>query len=217
MNQQSCTMPMTRADALRMIGGLSTPSKMPGHAYSIPAARCHTGSKLRNIKGSVCSHCYACKGHYPFANVQNAMTRRFRSLRKSSWVDAMVVAITEAGDKHFRWHDSGDVQGVWHLENIAEVCRRTPQVRHYLPTREAGFLRQWIEGGGQVPKNLTIRISANMIDGPTADGLAKRLGVQVSGVLTKGWSCKAPSQGNQCGECRDCWDKRKFKVTYHAH
>jgi hypothetical protein len=38
---------MNTQEALKLVGGLSKPSKMPGWAYGIPAAECKTG---RNIK-----------------------------------------------------------------------------------------------------------------------------------------------------------------------
>ena len=33
-------------------GSLSKPSKMPGHAYGLPAQECKTGSKLAKVEGS---------------------------------------------------------------------------------------------------------------------------------------------------------------------
>ena len=39
--------------------------------------------------------------------------------------------------KYFRWHDSGDVQDLDHLRRIYEVCKLTPDVQHWMPTREA--------------------------------------------------------------------------------
>ena len=37
---------MKTSEALKIVGGLSKPSKMPGWAYGLPAAECKTGSKL---------------------------------------------------------------------------------------------------------------------------------------------------------------------------
>jgi hypothetical protein len=34
---------MNTTEALKLVGGLSKPSKMPGWAYGIPAAECKTG------------------------------------------------------------------------------------------------------------------------------------------------------------------------------
>ena len=54
-------------------GGLSAPSKMPCHSFSISAKRCKVGSKLRKVVGSTCNKCYALKGRYVFPNVERAM------------------------------------------------------------------------------------------------------------------------------------------------
>jgi hypothetical protein len=43
---------MKSNEALKLVGGLSKPSKMPGWAYGIPAKECKTGKKLQNIEGS---------------------------------------------------------------------------------------------------------------------------------------------------------------------
>ena len=71
---------MLKKEAKAITGGLSAPSKMPGPAYNIPAAACITGSKLVNVKGSVCEGCYALKGRYRFSNVKEALNRRLKAL-----------------------------------------------------------------------------------------------------------------------------------------
>jgi hypothetical protein len=43
---------MKTQEALKLVGGLSKPSKMPGWAYGIPAKECKTGKKLQNVEGS---------------------------------------------------------------------------------------------------------------------------------------------------------------------
>lgn len=85
---------MTRTEATRITGGLSTPSKMPCRAYGLPAgAQCPTGSKLMLHPGSVCSRCYAQKGKYRFNNVVEAQNRRLASLRHPKWIEAMTKLI----------------------------------------------------------------------------------------------------------------------------
>lgn len=209
---------MTTKEALDIIGGLSKPSKMPCHGWSIPARHCITGTKMALVNGSICSICYALKGRYAFENVQDCLERRFRSLTDTRWIDAMTTAIlNKETSGHFRWHDSGDLQGVWHLHMIVEVCRRTPSIRHWLPTREYSIIRKYIDAGGQIPDNLTVRLSALMVDGPAPESLAKRLGIQVSGASESAFTCPASQQGNKCGDCRACWDRNTFNITYKTH
>jgi hypothetical protein len=110
---------------LDYVGGLSKPSKMPGHGYSLPAKECKTGAKLRKIEGSTCSGCYAMKGRYSFGMVQDALYRRLDAIRKPLWAEVMAEILTRKGETWFRWHDSGDLQDAEHLELIIEVCRLT--------------------------------------------------------------------------------------------
>jgi len=104
-----------------------------------------------------------------------------------------------------------------HLKKIIEVCEKTPNVRHWLPTREAGVVQSYLNNGGKVPANLTIRLSAHMIDGAAPLALARRLGVQVSTVVTSGETCPSSKQGNKCLTCRACWDKKQEVVAYGKH
>ena len=128
---------MNTQQAWDLVGGLSKPSKMPGWAYGIPAKECKTGSKLRLVKGSTCYNCYALKGCYVFKVVQEAQYRRLASVKHELWTGAMALLINSKKSKVFRWHDSGDVQDEDHLNKIFAVCRLTPSVKHWLPTREA--------------------------------------------------------------------------------
>jgi hypothetical protein len=209
---------MKTKEAVAITHTLSDPSKMPCFGYSIPAMRCITGGKLQKVKNSVCSVCYALKGRYVFPNVLEAMEKRFQSLTHPKWVEAMVTLIGSKKKSYFRWHDSGDLQGSWHLEKIVEIARALPSVKFWLPTREYGIVQEAIGGGLTIPDNLTIRLSAFMLDGPAPDALAKRLKLVVSGVSSdKSYTCPAPEQDNKCMDCRACWDKETYCVSYRKH
>lgn len=203
--------------AKEITGGLSNPSKMPGHGYSLPAKECKMGSQLAKIPGTTCHNCYALKGRYGFPAVQDALYRRLESLKDPRWVEAMVTQIKSTGDKYFRWHDSGDLQSVDHLKLIAEVCRQTPSVKHWLPTREYATVQQYLTEE-TVPSNLTIRLSAHKVNAQPPTGY----GLPTSTVHTKdqphiGTLCEAFKRENQCGPCRACWDKRVANVSYKKH
>ena len=115
---------MNIKEAKAIVGGLSNPSKMPGYGYGLSAFDCAVGSKLRLIKNSTCSMCYALKGRYTFPGVKNAHANRLEAITKSNWVEAMVLLINNYGKKipYFRWHDSGDLQSVDHLKKNRSCC-----------------------------------------------------------------------------------------------
>lgn len=116
---------------------------------------------------------------------------------------------------YFRWFDSGDLQDSAMLLDIMQVCSHLPHIKFWLQTREVAFVREAL-AQHEKPKNLTIRLSATMIDGPAPTDLANRLGVRTSGVVTNGATCPAPQQGGVCGDCRACWDSKRH-VTYKLH
>ena len=141
-------------EANKITGGLSAPGKMPEGSYNLPASACQTGAKLRKVPGTPCHGCYAFKFRYNFKPVKKALARRLASLDHPQWTEAMTVLVKKK--KHFRWHDSGDLQSAWHLKNIFEVCNNTPDTMHWLPTQERQYLP--LEGS-TYPDNLTIRLS----------------------------------------------------------
>ena len=202
---------MLKKEANKITGGLSKPSKMPGPAHNLPANRCITGAKLVKVPGSVCAGCYALKGRYRFKNVQDALNRRLKALEDPRWVEAMVTLVT--GHAHFRWHDSGDIQSLEHLKNIFEVCKLTPETAHWLPTREARFLKD-IQPE-VVPKNLKIVLSDHMVDQEKpASWWAFTSGVTTDAAQI---TCPAPKQNNECKSCRACWDTNVKRVVYGKH
>lgn len=212
---------MTKEQALKICGGLSAPSKMPCKSYSIPVRFCKVGLKLQSIEKSTCFACYADRGCYNFKSTQNAMLRRYKSLKNNRWVDAIVFLISAQRKKDFfRWHDSGDIQGIFHLENICEVARRLPQTSFWLPTREYGMIREYKKRGGVIPENLTIRLSSYFVDAPLPISVMRELDLVGSGVTTTQKEeriCPAPQQDGKCGSCRACWDKNVKGVFYVKH
>ncbi len=199
---------MKTSEALKLIGGLSKPSKMPGWSYGLPAKECKTGSKLRLVPGSTCYNCYALKGCYVFKVVQDAQYKRLAATKHPLWVGWMQTVINSKKSKEFRWHDSGDVQDEEHLMKIFAICRLTPSVKHWLPTREA-WVKHFLP---MCPKNLVIRFSAPMIDTP-----APGTWPNTSTVVTAGASCPAPLQDGKCNDCRKCWNKKISNVSYGKH
>ena len=202
---------MNKKQAKEITGGLSAPGKMPEGSYNLPATACQTGAKLREIPGTPCWGCYAFKGRYNFPNVQAALNRRLKSLDHPDWVRAMTVLV--AGKKHFRWHDSGDLQGPEHLKKIFEVCKLTPETQHWLPTQERKLL-QFLDPD-IIPTNLIIRLSNAKND--TKPGNAWTHWSTVVTEARAGHVCPAPEQGNNCGSCRACWNKDVKEIQYRLH
>ena len=225
---------MKTSEALKIVGGLSKPSKMPGWAYGLPAKECKTGSKLRLIPDSVCYNCYALKGCYVFKVVQDAQYRRLEATKSPLWTGAMALLINSKKSKEFRWHDSGDVQDEEHLLKIFAVCKLTPDVKHWMPTREA-WTKHFLP---ECPDNLVIRFSMPMVDQAAAGGWdntstvtsahssdncaafrTDKAGITHSleefETMTK--ETKKDLDLGHCGTCRQCWNKDVKNIAYGKH
>ena len=228
MSRKKCIRPdwgrlMPLAEAKEIIGGeLSITTKMPGYSYNLSAHDCIVGSILRKIKGSTCEKCYAFRGHYTFPVVQEAMARRLRAIEHPRWVPAMATMINWWSQyiPYFRWHDSGDIQSIQHLDNINEVAKLTPIIQHWLPTREVARCATI-----KPTTNLCIRISEAMIDKRSLKNKQNTSGVVSKGSKTywenlvkfnntKLFFCPAILQAGQFKNCRACWQKEIRHVVY---
>ncbi len=232
--------------ARAIIGSLGFPSKMPGTSFGLPATACILGAKLAKIKGTSCSVCYALKDRYQWGNPLKAQQRRLAGLSHPRWIDAMVLVLQHThrdkwirvdlgivgiklkakGGSRFRlnpsgyhrWHDSGDLQSVEHLAMICEVARRTPKIKHWLPTQELGMVWKYIDAGGVIPPNLVIRVSSIKIDDQR-----RRTWMTTSSVVALSEPppgshvCPAPRQEHRCLDCRACWSPSVRHVVYELH
>jgi len=196
-------------EAEKITDSFTKTSKMPGLSYSLPAWECKTGAKLVKVPGSVCAGCYAMKGSYTrYPAVKAAQYRRLDAIKHPLWVEAMATKIKR--QKWFRWHDAGDIQSPEHLQKIFEVCKLTPATKHWMPTREAQFLKDIKPE--EVPTNLIIRMSSHMIDqGPVT------FWPWTSTVGSSTRTCPAPDQGGKCGSCRTCWNREIPNIEYGKH
>jgi len=179
-----------------------------------------TGSKLAKVKDSVCNKCYARRNTYLYPSVKTAQARRIKKLNNPSWAEAMVKLIRiqalENDTDLFRWFDSGDLQEGM-LAKIVEVCKLTPEIKHWLPTHEAGMIIKDKEKlGGKLPANLIIRLSASMIDGnpPKSWEYSSTVHKKTKPI---GFLCKAKDQGGKCLDCTACWNKDIKNISYMQH
>ena len=233
---------MTLAQARQIAGTLSYPTKLPGTSYGLPIRACIVGAKLMKVPGTSCSCCYVARTRQSWQNPLKAQEYRLAALAHPRWCDAMVRQLLHVHSKpqfridtgiknakasglqrwryndagFHRWHDSGDLQSVDHLNNICEVARRTPAIRHWLPTQELGIVKRFVDAGGTIPRNLIVRVSSIMIDDDT-----RRAWPHTSSVFAFkepfGHVCPAPQQGHRCGTCRACWLADVAHVSYELH
>ena len=82
--------------------------------------------------------------------------------------------------------------------------------------RKAKVIKEYLKDYGDFPSNLIVRVSATMVDG-APHKFHKHTSTVVTKKTSKSYTCPAPTQGNECKDCRACWDKRVSNVAYLEH
>ncbi len=201
--------------AEEITGGLFWPGKMDCPAWGISATRCRVGSVLARKEGTVCHDCYAMKGTFQFGANRRKLERAYEGLMdaRNLWTPSMVFLIRWYAAERFRWFHSGDLQGINHLRNIIRICLETPDVLHWLPTRESKVVLACKDA---IPPNLAIRASATGIGGEPP-----RWWPLTSTVVMDGAEGVCPSslEGGNCSDhgCTACWDREVENVAYRLH
>ena len=226
----------TLASAKQQAGGISSRnSKMPGSSFALPPSKCATGGKLMDVVGSVCHKCYAVKSENMYPSVRKGWSDNYLSAtamianNPKQWARAMAFQIERHAIKnsepYHRWFDAGDLASVEMLIAIVETCKLTPQIHHWLPTREARLVKLWRDAGGVEPDNLVIRISSTMI-GDAPRNAPNTSTVHNHGAEYVGRACPSTSDAHRahradkkanCADCRACWDKTVCNVSYPLH
>ena len=246
-------------DVMKAIGIgelMSKPEKMPEWSFNIPAKTCKVGRHLVWQKNSNCYDCYALEGHYRNSIVQQALFRRLGfAVHNPNFIRAMSFLINLRCDgkvgakekrwykehgmkvrdywtvKRFRWFDSGDIQSEKMLDDICQICRNTPNVLHWLPTKEHKIVKRYIEAGNKIPDNLDLRLSSLFKSNTSVRRVTKlaiRLGLNTATVLPPNewekadhsitsFKCMSSKQGNKCLKCKACWTHKVLNVVYKEH
>jgi len=192
---------------------LGKTSKMRGYSFGLDARNCITGSKLRKVKGSVCAKCYAMRNNFNFPSVRKNKETNLKHLESDYFVYVMTYQLQDI--KYFRWFDSGDLPHLEALKKIVQIAQNTPKTKHWLPTREIKMIQEYLKNN-KFPKNLIVRVSAPMVDGPPPKGF-KHTSTVHKDQKPHGFDCVSRFQGNQCLTCTACWDKRIKNISYKEH
>lgn len=199
---------------------LSKASKMPARSWSLEAKATCPGAV--NKDGSLvpaCAGCYATTGNYRFPNVKNIRVHNREDWKRDDWGPDMVKALEK--DKYFRWFDSGDLYNIVLGWKIYHVCKATPHVKHWIPTRMHKFPKfQPVLAALESLDNVVVRKSSDSINGDTVEGASNSSTILPPHITKQAGIdhiCPAPSQGGKCGDCRACWDKTVPVVAYHGH
>ena len=197
---------------------LSKAGKMPCRSWSLQAIdTCPASIGSDGELVDACKGCYATTGNYRFPNVKKPREHNKEDWKRDSWVDDMVAELDN--DRYFRWFDSGDMYHIKLARKMLEVMKRTPWVRHWLPTRMHKFAKfaPVIQEMNNLP-NVVVRLSSDSVIGETIPGANTSTIIPTPEKATEEMTvCEAYSRDGKCGPCRKCWDKDTAVIAYPAH
>ena len=197
---------------------LSKAGKMPCRSWSLQAIdTCPASIGSDGELVDACKGCYATTGNYRFPNVKKPREHNKEDWQRDSWVDDMVAELDN--DRYFRWFDSGDMYHIKLARKMLEVMKRTPWVRHWLPTRMHKFAKfaPVIQEMNNLP-NVVVRLSSDSVIGETIPGANTSTIIPTPEQATAEMTvCEAYSRDGKCGPCRKCWDKDTAVIAYPAH
>lgn len=198
---------------------ISVTSKLDGiRSWSLQALDTCPASK--NADGTLvdaCAGCYATTGNYNYPNVKAPRAENKLDWQRLEWVDDMVKALDS--DRYFRWFDSGDMYALPLAEKILEVMRRTPWVKHWLPTRMHKFPKfRGVISEMQALPNVMVRFSSDSVRGEYISGTHGSVIIPTPDDVQPGMTlCNAYAHGGKCNGCRACYDKSVAVIAYPAH
>lgn len=196
---------------------LSKTSKMPCKSWSLEAVTHCPASKGNDGElVPACQGCYAAGGFYKMPAAQKLRAHNAADWKRKEWVADMVAAIGSA--PYFRWFDSGDMYAVKLARKIEQVIARTPDTRHWLPTRMHKFAKfGMVLSDIESLPNATVRYSSDSVNGETIAGECTSTIIPAAGAPTSATICRAYDRGGKCGDCRACWDRSVPVIAYVAH
>ena len=196
---------------------LSKASKMPCRSWSLEAlTTCPASKKINGELVDACKGCYATTGNYRFPNVKAPRLENQKDWKRAEWVDDMVQQLDN--DRYFRWFDSGDMYSLRLAVKIYEVMKRTPWVKHWIPTRMHKFAKfKTIIAHMKALPNVSVRLSSDSVTGEFEAHHGSTIIPQGNTIPDGVSACHAYENDGKCGTCRKCWDKSIPVIGYIAH
>ena len=214
---------------------LTVNSKMNVPSYGVHTNNCNVGTGLNNNPKSICHHsnCYAKNGTFRFRSVRLKMLSNMEFLNSPDFVDTLTYEIKKTRCAYFRWFDSGDINSFEQGVKVSTVCMNTPDVKHWIPTKETKHFRNAEKYMRTVLNydyhNAVVRYSAHLIDAAPSklEGIVNTSTVYThidSPGLTRGandYICRVydldedtGERGKSCGTCDACWNPSVSNISY---
>jgi len=118
-------------------------------------------AKNASIKGSICEKCFAAKQMKVFPSMEKPMIRNQEILTGSILPEENLPVINVL---YFRFEAFGDLNNATQVINYFNICKKNPNVRFALWTKNPDYIAQAIKAGHEKPENLNIILSSLFIN-----------------------------------------------------
>ena len=164
---------------------------------------------------SICSHCYAMRHLNQYNSCDKKM---YYNTLFYTQVELSKDDIPLFNSLIFRFEAFGDISTVTQVKNYITICKVNKGVKFSLWTKNPGIIRQAIESGATLPKNLTIIYSNEYVNNPFTksdfDQLTSKYPFikKVFSVFSKQYANENIIPINcgsrKCNECRICYTSK---------
>ena len=117
--------------------------------------------KNAQIEGSICQKCFAAKQMKMYKNMEKPMVENQRILT-SSILDFDILPYIN--NLYFRFESFGDLNNEIQVINYFNICKKNPNVKFALWTKNPDFIAKALEMGHTKPENLNIILSSLFIN-----------------------------------------------------
>jgi hypothetical protein len=208
---------------------LSQPSKLNSQAFPLPVNDEVCKGRIDQNTGELlkkCQKCYADnRGFYAMPDTIKLREDNLAIIKDNIevFIFFMIGKLNRKRNKDFRWFDSGDILSVEFLKALIEVCKKTPDTRHWIPTTTWNYNNSEFLELLQVLQalpNVILRASNPGAIPVLPKGLYPLQSVVVDKIKksTKElFYCPASQLNGKCGPCKACYNKNIETVAYLEH
>lgn len=158
------------------------------------------------IEGSICQKCYAQRQMKMYKQMHPCYDRNAKILTSEIIPMEDLPSIPVI---YFRFESFGDLINWVQCANYFNICKKNPQTKFALFTKNPNIIKECIESGNKKPKNLQIIQSSLFIGKPQ-----KKAYDFVDKVFTVYADCEGVEincGARNCFECHKCYTKSKVE------
>ena len=209
---------------------LSNPGKLNSQAFPLPVDDSVCLGRKDQKTGDLLEKCVKCyaddRGFYAMPATKKVRDDNLKIIQENIqvFIFFMIAKLNRKKNKEFRWFDSGDICSLEFLKALIEVCIKTPNTTHWIPTTTWNYPNQEFLDQLQILQALpNVRLRAsNPGSIPTLPkGLYPLQSVVVQEIKPKStkelFYCPASNQAGKCGPCKACYNDNIETIAYLEH